>query len=215
MVIVVVCCLLGMIYSKSESVTDEVLPKIEIEDLKNEYPMLEDDFWLALQTGVQEVLKFGKPSVFVLLYKENDREMTERILTNVSSYTSCWLNNNCNKKPLILCSEELNHNDMLKQDSGYFITTYKRVLEDVHVMIIKNLEDLPGYAAKALHSFCDAYSPLVEKAVFFFTLKVPEFPEKEIKYVESVLRNKWHDIKEDHFDPLFTRISSIVLSLKL
>lgn len=198
--------IIALVLSSSEN--------ISLDDIKKEFPLQDQDFWLAVESGLNEVVRFEKPSIFLLMYKENGESTTDRLLTNISTYASCVLNKNCELKPIILSSDDLIDNDVLKEDGGYLLTTYKSELENVHVMIVKNLEKLPGHVATVLHSFCDEISPAVEKSVFFLTIKVPEFPKMELSYIKNVLRGKWHDIKEDHFEPLFARISGMILSVK-
>lgn len=208
-VILVVAAIFAVISSENL-----ITNPVTIDSLKTEFPMQDQDFWIALETGLQEVVRFEKPSVFLFLYKEDDESTTDKMLLNIAMYASCVLNSNCDGKPIVLSSEELSNNEILREDGGHLLKTYKSDLEAVHVMIVKNLENVPGYAAKVLHSFCDEISPAVRKSVFFLTLKVPEFPKKEMRYVRSLLKEKWHDIKEDHFEPLFARISGMILSLK-
>lgn len=208
-VVILVIAVIAVVISSENLVTNNVT----LDCLKKEFPLQDQDFWIALETGLQEVVRFKKPSVFLFLYKEDGESTTDKLLTNIATYASCVLNN-CNEKPIVLSSEDLSNNEILKVDGGHLLNTYKSDLETVHVMIVKNLENVPSYAAKVLHSFCDDISPAVGKSVFFLTLKVPEFPKKEMRYVRLLLKEKWQDIKEDHFEPLFARISSMILPLK-
>lgn len=208
---VVVLCLIFLAVTSNNFVPEKEF--IRLEDIQKEFPLQDQDFWLAVDSGLKEVVKFNKPSVFLFLYKQNGESTTERILTNISAYASCFLNN-CEQKPIILSSKKLSANEALKKDTGYLLTTYKTDLEAKHVLVLKNLENLPGYAARSLHSFCDEFSPAVRKSVFFFTVKVPELPQMELNYVKALLKEKWHDIEDDHFEPLFARISGMILSVK-
>lgn len=188
--------------------------RVSLEDIKKEFPLQDEDFWISVESGLDDVVKLNKPSVFLFLYTENGEGTTERILRNISTYASCMLNNSCEKKAIVLISKELKNNKLLEEDNGYLLTKYKSELETVHVMIVKNLENIPGYIAKMLHFFCDEFSPVVKKSAFFLTLKVPSIPTKKLTYVKSLLKDNWHDINDDHFEALFTRISGMILTIK-
>lgn len=211
--IIVVLVFLVAIAAVVISSENTIANRITLDTIKKEFPLQDQDFWIAVETGLQDVITFEKPSVFLFLYKEDDENTTDRILANIATYASCVLNNNCEIKPIILSSEELNNSEVLKHDGGHLLVTYKPNLEAAGVMIIKNLENIPGYVAKILHSFCDEISPVVKKSVFFLTVKVPEFPNENLKYVKSILKERWYEIKEDHFEPLFTRITGMILSI--
>lgn len=211
--LVFVLCVFALAVTSNNFVSEKEFI-VRLEDIQKEFPLQDADFWVAVDSGLKEVVEFNKPSVFLFLYKHDDEITTDRLLTSLSTYASCFLNNNCQQKPIILSSKKLSANEALKKDVGYLLTTYKTDLERRHVMVLKNLESLPGYAAKILHSFCDEFSPAVRKSVFFFTVQVPELPEVELSYVKALLKEKWHDIKDDHFEPLFARISSMILSVK-
>lgn len=213
-VTVVIIAIATLSISSDKASTNSITRPISLDSIKKEFPLQDPDFWVALETGLEDVIRFEKPSVFLFLYKEDDQNSIDRILANISSYASCVLSSNCEGKPIILSSEDVNNNELFKYDSGYLLTSYKSDLETQHIMIVKNLENIPGYVAKVLHSFCDEISPAVKRSVFFLTMKVPEFPDKELKYVRSQLKEKWRDIKEDHFEPLFARISGMILSIK-
>lgn len=185
---------------------------LTIKDLKSKFPLQNDDIWSALESGIKDVITFNKPSVFILLYKFDGEETIERILKNISAYASCLLNDDCLTQPLTLTSKQLDV-PKLREDYGNLIDKYKSDLLEKRIMIIKNLDQVPGSVAQGLHSFCDEYSPLVQRSLFFFTIRVEEFPVREVRFVEHMLRDKWRDIKQDHFEPLFTRISSMILTV--
>ncbi|KAJ8913607.1 hypothetical protein NQ315_013429 [Exocentrus adspersus] len=116
--------------------------------------------------------------------------------------------------PVMLEVADLRDTSILN-DYGEVISRNKAKLEKNGVMIIKNLEKVPGVSAQAFHSLCDEFNPVVNEALFIFTMKVDEYHENELKFVEEYLHSRWSDIKEDTFYALFTRIANIVLPIKV
>jgi len=191
------------------------VPKIiSIEELKQHYPLQLEDTWIALESGIDEITSFNKPSVFLLLYKNEADRTVNKLLASIGKYATCNLNGNCETQPIILRSSDLSTAD-LKSDYGHVINKYKPELEKRAVMIVKNLDKVPGEVAQAFHSMCDEYTPLVDRTAFFFTMKVDslENSETDLQLVEDILRRNWNDLEDDIFYPLFTRISSMVLKV--
>lgn len=170
-----------------------------------------DDFTLALRSGIWEVNRVEKPSVFILLYKDDNEKILNEILRNYSSYASCIFGNK-NNIPIILNGDDISN--MGFGDYGEILEKYKSELQRKGVMIVKNLDHVSGSLAPAFHAMCDEINPLVGKSVFFFTIRVEDYPEQEYKFVEKLLRGKWKNLKQDHFDPLITRITSMILQVK-
>lgn len=177
-------------------------------NLSQKYPHQQEDLWYALTSGVDDVVMYNAPSVFLFLYKKESRKTVDHLLNDISLYTECKLND-CDTKPIIITSEMYKDKTFLS-DYGHFIEKYKEPLLERSVMIIKNLELMPGQLAQALHSLCDRFNPLVHKSLFIFTMEVTDLNEEPVKNARTILRNSWANIKDDIFEPLFTRITSIV-----
>lgn len=173
------------------------------------------DMWRNLYTGISEMKQFQRPSVFMLLYNKSSEETLEEVLRNISSHVNCVLRkvtNDSENTPIVLSGKELRLPELM-EDYGIFIDKYKPELERKNVMIIKNLDEVPWPVVGAFHSICDEYTPLVGQSVIVFTIKVEDFPEDELKFVETMLKHKWSGLREDHFDPLFARISGMILKI--
>lgn len=187
--------------------------KITIRDLRSNFPLQSEELWNALESGIQEVKNLNKPSVFLFLYEDEAEDTVNKILSDASKYAECILNRDCEVQPIILTSGNLN-SEKAVTDYGYVINKYKSELECKSVMIVKDLDKVLGEVAQAFHSMCDEYTPLVKKTVFFFTMKVDNLRnilKSDVHIAEDILRSNWSNLDEDIFEPLFTRISSIVL----
>lgn len=182
-----------------------------IKNLMQKFPSQVEDFWLHIEEGVGDIKQFHKPRTFIFLYTKESQETLEKILNRVVEFATCTLTY-CAAVPIILKANELKEANILK-DYGEIITRNKERLEESGVMVIENLENVPGLSAQAFHSFCDEYNPVVSDALFIFTMKVDEFHDNDLHFIEKYLRNRWNDITDDHFYPLFTRIVNVVLPI--
>uniref|UniRef100_V5GZZ8 Torsin-1A-interacting protein n=1 Tax=Anoplophora glabripennis TaxID=217634 RepID=V5GZZ8_ANOGL len=209
--ITIVIILLGVFLYIIPEEQNRVSASPSIEILSQEFPSQEEDFWIYIKEGIQDIKKFHKPRTFLLLYNNEGQETLIKILTRIIKYATCSLTN-CTASPVILKASDLNDPNIL-EDYGNIITRNKVKLEESGVMIVKNLEKVPGVSAQAFHSFCDEFNPVVNKALFIFTMKVDKFHDNDYKYVEKYLYDHWKDIDEDNFYPLFTRIVNVILRI--
>lgn len=207
---ILIITILGINCSRGLNNTEEsVKPKIT--DLQKEFPTQSIDLWASLESGVNNTIRRNRPSTFILLYQEKSKDIIENLLKSISEYVTCFLTS-CEQVPVILTDKNLNSKEVLK-DYGIIIDEYREPLEKSGIMIVKNLENVPGVSAQAFHSFCDEFNPAVAKSVIIFTMKVQEFHRNNMKFLEEYFQKKWTDIKSDAFDALFTRISSMVLEI--
>ncbi|RZC41333.1 LAP1C domain containing protein [Asbolus verrucosus] len=186
--------------------------KIDIQELKTNFPRQDEYLWLAFESGVQDVKYLNRPSTFILLYQEEAQKTLANLLQQLSKYAVCNIRD-CSKEPIIITDGLLNSSEIV-DDYGIMIHRYRDELQEKGVMIIKNLENVRGVSAQAFHSFCDEVTPLVDKSLFIFTMKVEKLHDHDkMKYVEDYFRNKWTDIKVDTYNALITRISSMVIEV--
>ncbi|KAI4457752.1 torsin-1a-interacting protein [Holotrichia oblita] len=191
--------------------SETTISSISINEIKEIFPQ-DNSFWISIETGVMEITNFNKPSVIILLHKHNGRNFTE-LLDNITMYASCILNQNCDVKPIVIEGNDLNTHEM-KQDYGIVIDHYSPLLNEKHIMVVKNMDDISGSVAQAFHYICDEFSPLVPKSLIIFTIKVNEYNGKALEQAVDILNTKWGDIEPDKLEPLITRVSSIVLHVK-
>ncbi|XP_074028512.1 torsin interacting protein [Leptinotarsa decemlineata] len=183
--------------------------KYIMETLEKEFPNQMDGFWLSIEVVISEVKRNNRPKSVIFLYQDDTKHSLDRIVKGISSVAVCEITS-CSSKPIIIEKGQLNTTDIL-EDYGEIIAENKEQLRENGVMIVKNLETVPGASAQAFHSLCDEVNPVIEKALFLFTMKVDKFYSNNIKAIENQLRTMWKDLKDDKFYPLFTRISDCVL----
>uniref|UniRef100_A0A1Y1K189 Uncharacterized protein n=1 Tax=Photinus pyralis TaxID=7054 RepID=A0A1Y1K189_PHOPY len=186
---------------------------ISIEEIQEKFPSQPQSTFNAIVSGVSEIKAFNKPSIFLFLYDSDTRQTINDLTLAIADYASGILNDDCTSNPIILTSSALS----TKTDYGTIISTYKPDLEERKVMIVKNLNQIPGTNAQAFHSICDEYSPLVPKSLIMFTVEVKKSNKKyksDYEHVEEILKESWSDLDDDIFYPLFTRITSMVLKVQ-
>ncbi|KAK4881959.1 hypothetical protein RN001_005278 [Aquatica leii] len=180
---------------------DMIINSTTLIEVQTKFPSQSKDTWDAISSGINEVKLFNKPSIY--------------FLQTVSRYASGILNDDYNTQPIVLTSNHLN-TIKARSDYGYIINKYKPELEEKSVMVVKNLDKIPGEIAQAFHSMCDEISPLVPKAMFIFTIQIKNFTSEksDFELIEDILRRSWQDLDDDIFYPLVTRISSMVLRIE-
>ncbi|KAK5649831.1 hypothetical protein RI129_000860 [Pyrocoelia pectoralis] len=189
---------------------------ISMKEIQEKFPTQSQYTFDAIVSGVNEVKIFNKPSIFLFLYKSDARQTVDNLVQVLARYASNNLNEDCKANPIILTISSLNTVNS-KTDYGDIIARYKPILEEKTVMIVKNLDKIPGALAQAFHSICDEYSPLVPKSVIIFTIEVKDTSNKyksDYEHVEHILRESWSDLDDDTFYPLLTRITSMVLQVQ-
>lgn len=210
-VLTALCIVIAIVFYFYPDEQSRVNAFTSIKILTEEFPSQVEDFWLHIEEGVKDIKRFHKPRTFILLYTNDSEETLKKILKRFAEFATCTLTC-CMASPVLLTANVLSDAEILK-DYGEIITRNKEKLQESGVMIIENLEKVPSLSAQAFHSFCDEYNPVVNDALFIFTMKVNEFHGNDLKFVERYLRHHWNDIRDDHFYPLFTRIANVVLPI--
>jgi len=181
-------------------------------EAKDNFSSESEDVHITLDSGLNEVISFNKPSVFLYMYKNKPDEEVGELLRHIASFASCKLANN-QTTFIELTKFELKNLKVIK-NYGALIDHFKPRLEKSKVMLVQNLEEVPGVVAQVFHSFCDEFNPVVNGAVFLFSLKVDDFKEKDFETAEVELRKRWSDLDDDIFHPLLSRITNMIVRLE-
>ncbi|KAJ8969694.1 hypothetical protein NQ317_014240 [Molorchus minor] len=136
-----------------------------LEELTKKFPSQIEDFGLTVRVNLYEIVKFNRPKTFLFLYNDDSRTTTDAILSEISKCALSVLSN-CNENPIQMHGHDLSSTAFVN-DYGSIQTRLKGQLEKCGVMVVKNLEEIPGASAQVFHSLCDEYNPLVNKALFF------------------------------------------------
>lgn len=193
------------------SETPTPISTLSLDEIKEIFPQ-DNAFWISIETGITEITNFNKPSIIILLHKHNVHNFTE-LLDNITIYASCILNEDCSVKPIVIEGNDLNTQEMI-EDYGIIIDHYSPLLNEKHIMVVKNMDNILGSVAQAFHYICDEFSPLVRKSLIIFTIGVDKFKGKALDQAVNILNAKWNDVEPDKLEALITRVSSIVLHVK-
>lgn len=184
----------------------------DISTIKANFPEQDEDLWLSFESGVMDVVTLNRPSTFIFLYDKTSEKKVENLVVKLSKFAICNIRE-CDKTPINLTVSKLNSPRILA-DYGSLIEEYRAELADKGVMVIHNLEKVRGISAQAFHSFCDEFTPLVQKSLFIFTMKVDKLPKNNnMRFVEEDLKQRWKEVKPDTLVALITRITSMVLEV--
>ncbi|KAH8296404.1 hypothetical protein KR054_005716 [Drosophila jambulina] len=199
--------------------------------LRNVQPKQPDKVWLALQKGIEGLInkKDSRPSVFLFL--QQNPKLQKLIDAIASEASECY----GGRSQLIRMSKEDFGPGL--DNHGLAIERFKAKMKDGKVFLIVNLNEVrsplhvqlytfkyntffnPQIApsgAKALHTICDTYSPLVEDAVIFLTLSTfnTTAARNSVELATDTLYDLWSkELGDNELDPLITRVTDQVLYL--
>jgi hypothetical protein len=207
---------LSVAVSESEH---EKLLRMDINNIRDEFPSQPKVTWGSFSSGikmVQEDPTNPKPAVFLLLH-ETEEETAACLARKIGNITTHFLNAII-RHPLILEGVDFEHNETLVEDYGIMLEEYRSKVEKQRAVIVNNLHKIPGKVARSFHTFCDIETPLVNKAVYFFTMKasgVNHSRNNPTSLAEEELKKLWGgQLDEDTLIPLIVRITHMAMVIK-
>ncbi|XP_023712227.1 uncharacterized protein LOC111867008 isoform X2 [Cryptotermes secundus] len=188
--------------------------RMDIQHIHNQFPSQLNTTWIAFLAGIKDVQRTpAKPSVFVLLY-ETEGETPACLAWKIGNISAHFLSAK-NKNPIVLDGANLEKNQTLGEDYGILMEEYRPMVEERRTMIVKDLHKVSANVAQSFYCFCDTVTPLVDKAVFLFTMKasgVIHAQDNPTSLAVKELRKLWNgQIDRDQLMPLIVRITDSVL----
>jgi hypothetical protein len=167
----IVLCLLTNFKSTKNTVA-EVPSEKKCEgfhQISQQFPSYEQDIFLSLKFGVEDLLNKDpcRPSVFLFVH-DDPQNIIEGFINKVVANVQQCLDTS---EPLMLDSSHFKTNAMLN-DYGNFLVKYKTQLTQSSVMVVYDIAEIPATVAQAFHTICDTINPLVQKAIILLTLQV-------------------------------------------
>jgi len=220
---IVIVSVLALVYLWSSATQDtekvnEKSLKEAIEHIREEFPSQLDHIWADFSAGIKETAQRTptKPSVFMLLY-ETEEGTANCLAQKVGNMSTHLLKADKSNPLLIIDGADLEHNETLAEDYGALLEEYRPKVEEQRAMIINNLHKIPGTVAQSFHSFCDTFTPAVDKAVYLFTMKASGVSNRHnpTEVAEEELRKLWSDeLDVDRLNPLITRITDMTMMIR-
>lgn len=197
------------------------VPRIDcpqFKELTKQFTNQDNVLWKSLKIGIENVLNGtpDKPSIFLLAY--NDPITTTKVMTKILNATADCMQS---KNPIQLDGNTFATDEMI-HDYGEFIAKYQKRLENNGILYVSDLNKTPAEVAQVFHTICDTITPLVNRAVIFFTIYVDQVsqniqPRDLLRVVEEKLETNWHKeykISEDTLKALIARVTDQVFLLR-
>ncbi|XP_016924732.3 uncharacterized protein TORIP [Drosophila suzukii] len=179
--------------------------------LRGNHPQQPEIVWKALQKGVEGLInkKAKHPSVFLFLHQNPQlQKLIDAIAVEASA---------CYGGPRQLIHMKKEDFGPGMKDYGLAIERFKANVKEGKVFLIVNLNDIAPSGARALHTICDTYSPIVEDAVIFLTLRTfnTTAVSNSVQLATDTLYDLWaKELGDNELDPLITRVTDQVLHLR-
>lgn len=180
----------------------------DITYMKRTYPSQPNETWDNIVAVIDDIRRPSAihPAVFLFLYDTKNNGI-DKLVHDLAKYASEKLETN---QDFIEMQEREFLSEEAISDYGFLIDKYASEISEKKVMVVKDLQNIPGQVAQAFHTFCDEISPLAESVVYIFTLKVNSLDGKEETIAEYHLKESWKDLDEDKLMPLVTRVTGSV-----
>lgn len=203
-IIILVCLVLGII--AVFWLTKRVA--CSFEELQKKYPKEGNYLWTHLESGTENILNKQSDKPAVYLFVHENRKTVGKLMKDIANISSRCFGSSAIIENIGFSSKEA------IQDYGHIIDKYRSTIREGNVILIANVNEIPGTAAKALHAVCDTEQPMVKRVIILLSLSVQRRNgnEKIIDVAENTLRQLWgSSMKPYELDPLITRVTDQVL----
>ncbi|XP_016971134.1 uncharacterized protein LOC108038801 [Drosophila rhopaloa] len=178
--------------------------------LRGNKPQQPEQVWKALQMGIEGLInkRDKHPSVFLFLHQD---PKLQKLIDAIAAEASVCFGG---PSQLIHMNKEDFGSNM--NDYGLAIERFKAKVKDGKVFLIVNLNEIAPSGARALHTICDTYSPIVEDTVIFLTLRTfnTTAAPNSVQLATDTLYDLWgKELGDNELDPLITRVTDQVLHL--
>ncbi|XP_058833716.1 uncharacterized protein LOC131691388 [Topomyia yanbarensis] len=185
--------------------------------LSSKYPTIDHVSWNILNVSVNRAIyqNPGEPATFIFLY--NSSVNGEALLGDVTRVTAeCF----GDRKPIQLESNYFKSTEIAGNPKLFF-SQYRTQLEAQGILVVRNLDQIPGNTAQIFFTICDSVESLIKKAVIFFTIDISHRPNHVIgstqsptQIAEDILKNLWkRDLNANDLNPLLVRLTENVLQI--
>ncbi|XP_044726651.1 uncharacterized protein LOC123290499 isoform X2 [Chrysoperla carnea] len=228
-IFLVVCCLVGIYLCfsfmgrtcDSDKVTklismDELKLNLEksFDKLKLKFTLKDEYIWDDLMSGILDVIDLNRQAIFLLIYSDNGNTV-RKLSEAVAKIAAETIKSDKNIEAIVMNSQHLNI-EPYRTDHGKLITKYRDELEEHGVLIVHDLHLVEANVARAFHTICDSYNPIVEQSVIIFTMQVDSLTNgKATEIGEKRLTQVWSkELDIDVLQALVTRLTVNVLKIQ-
>lgn len=189
----------------------------DFHQLHGKYPTVESMLWPTLNIGVDRAINRepGEPSTFIFLY--NSSTVAHSFLNDVTRIAINCFNSD---DAIWRTSKDYNANE-IAQNYNIVLDRYRKKLTSQGVMVVRDLDQVPPKAAKIFFTICDSHTPLVRRAIVFFTIDVSRQPRHVLhanrsatSIAEGILKDLWRsELHPNELDPLVVRLTESVFRI--
>uniref|UniRef100_A0A1B0B6W5 Torsin n=1 Tax=Glossina palpalis gambiensis TaxID=67801 RepID=A0A1B0B6W5_9MUSC len=182
------------------------------QELKMQYTGLNPNVWDSLESGIENILNkvSSKSANYLFIYDNGD---VQSIVKEMATHAAKCFDNS--QQLVEMGKEDFNSKEAIT-DYGKIIERFKAKIKSSNVVLIVNLNEVPGETAEALHFICDTENPLREDLVVFLTLRMPTIRNENAQNkVEKELVKMWSPkLTTNILDALITRVADSVINLQ-
>uniref|UniRef100_A0A182T124 Uncharacterized protein n=1 Tax=Anopheles maculatus TaxID=74869 RepID=A0A182T124_9DIPT len=184
--------------------------------LAERYKTFDENLWDLLDVNVRRATadyQTREPGTFLFLHY-GPTIMLDGFIDSVINITAGCFGGT---KPISLDGKYFKRPD-IEKDYGVFLAEQKEALRQHGVLVVRNFQEVPAWAAQAFHTICDTQEPLVDRAVIYLTLDMLKAgdllqPSKRsaVEEAENLLHELWKNTLEPAvLQPLITRVTDNV-----
>uniref|UniRef100_A0A4Y0BDP7 Uncharacterized protein n=1 Tax=Anopheles funestus TaxID=62324 RepID=A0A4Y0BDP7_ANOFN len=185
--------------------------------LEERYKTVDENLWDMLVVNVRRATAVDEnrqPGTILFLHY-GPTVILDGFINSVSNITARCFGAT---EPITLDAKYFKQPDF-HEDYGVILSQQKEALLQRGVMVVRNFQDVPAWAAQAFHTICDTEEPLVNRAVIYITLDMlraadvskPPSEQSATEEAEKLLHQLWkNSLGPAVLDPLITRLTENV-----
>ncbi|BES87916.1 Hypothetical protein NTJ_00722 [Nesidiocoris tenuis] len=167
-------------------------PAINVTEIMGQFKFQDPEMWDLLRAGL---MPSKREEVQTFLFLHNNKPTTECLIGKLSD-------NYC----AVYKASDISFDES-------FTSRMKDDLQSQQCMVVYDLENLNADGVKVLKGFCDAYTPIVRNAKFFFALNAGG-QQLSNRLARQILESKWSEsLTHDDFGGTVTRLTQNVLTV--
>ncbi|AGE00063.1 ORF1a [Alphamesonivirus casuarinaense] len=206
-----------------KQVNNEIQCALPLDTLRTKYPKIDDKVFVQFNVGIKNAIQNKSPSTTTFLY-DSDLVVKSLVEDLIVATENCF-----DRLALRLNYTYFNQPQYL-EDYRALINDLKPQLEKHSVLVIDDIDKISPQTIQSLFQICDAYEPLVPRAVIIATINTEQAFEivhtdenifnmdpvaYGLKDVEDLYTKRWGSLDQNMLIPLIVRLTENVFTITL